>query len=243
MSGISKIKKYTLGIAATVLMFLVLGYTFFSPLVKYEIGKFTSSRAKTTAGAAVTRLDVSYHRQEHSLSCELASLKMVLNYYGVNVSESEIIEKLAFDTTPKTRTTWGDPSVGFVGNIDGKMGKTGYGVYYGPVAEVARNWKYADAMNQLTAQDVANHIERDRPLVVWGYYGSGKRLSWSTPEGKKIYAVNGEHARVVIGFTGSALDPEGFILLDPIYGEIYWTTEQFMKNFASFDNSAVVVYR
>jgi hypothetical protein len=42
---------------------------------------------------------------------------------------------------------------------------------------------------------------------------------------------------------GTAENPEWFVLLDPIYGELYWSAEQFMKNFASFDNSAVVVYR
>jgi uncharacterized protein YvpB len=168
---------------------------------------------------------------------------MVLNYYGVPVSESDVISKLAFDPTRKTRNIWGDPSVGFVGSIDGKMGSTGYGVYNGPVAEVAKNWMYAEAVSGLSAQDVANHIERDRPLVVWGYFGRGKELSWSTPAGKKIYAINGEHARVVTGFVGTAENPEWFVLLDPIYGELYWSAEQFMKNFASFDNSAVVVYR
>ncbi len=221
------------------------GYIFFRPIVTYELGKIKAARAKPSnvAGASITRLDVPYHHQEHSLSCELASLKMVLNYAGVPVSESEIIDALAFDTTRKSRGIWGDPSSGFVGDINGKMGVTGYGVYNGPVAAVANNWKYSEAVSHLTAQDVANHISLDRPLVVWGYFGRGNRLSWSTPAGKKIYAINGEHARVVIGFAGPLENPEGFILLDPIYGELYWTKDQFMKNFASFDNSAVVVYR
>jgi uncharacterized protein YvpB len=209
------------------------------------MGKLRASqnRLGSVAGLSIIKLDVPYHKQERSLSCEVASLKMVLNYYGIPVTESELIDKLAFDKTPKRRGVWGDPSVGFVGSITGKMGTTGYGVYNGPIAELAKTWKHAEAVSNLTAQDVANHLLNDRPIVAWGYFGRGKQLSWSTPTGKKIYAINGEHARVVTGFIGSAENPEGFIVLDPIYGELYWDTEQFLKNFASFDNSAVVVYR
>ncbi len=84
---------------------------------------------------------VAFHRQEHALSCEIASLKMALSYYGVDVSETQLISELPVDTPGPRQpgNIWGDPEKGFVGNIDGTMPNSGYGVYEKPIASVAAN--------------------------------------------------------------------------------------------------------
>src|SRR4051812_39677798 len=75
------------------------------------------------SSALTASLSVTWHRQEHALSCEIAALKMALSNYGLDIPESELIARLPF-TGPK-----GDPSVAFVGDINGRMGTSGYGVY------------------------------------------------------------------------------------------------------------------
>ena len=72
------------------------------------------------------KLAVAYHRQEHGLSCEVASLLMALNYKGIEVTENELIRQLPVsDPGPRQKdNTWGDPNLGFVGNIDGIMPNT-----------------------------------------------------------------------------------------------------------------------
>lgn len=216
-----------------------------SPIVKYEIGKVKASISRRQAkvnGVYMMKLPVAFHRQEHSLSCEAAAVTMALNYKGANVTESDVISKLYFDQTPRTNTTWGNPYTGFVGSIDGKMSVTGYGVYWQPIADAARNWKHTEALENMTPRELAMHLLQDRPVVIWGYYGKGNTISWQTPDGQQINAVNGEHARVVTGFVGDENTPTGFSLLDPIYGELYWTTEQLLENWKPLNNAGVVVY-
>src|SRR3989338_5575168 len=61
-------------------------------------------------------LDVPFHKQEHALSCEIATLKMALNYHGQMVAESELLNDLSFDTAaPRSSdNVWGNPDKGFV---------------------------------------------------------------------------------------------------------------------------------
>jgi len=184
---------------------------------------------------ASVKLRVPFHRQEHSLSCEAAALKMALQAKGVNVPESEIISHLSFEPM------WGNPHKGFVGDINGKMLETGYGVYWEPIALVGNLYRPAESFEHWLTQSLASEIQKGNPLIVWGYAGSGKRKLWLAPDGTPILGVFGEHARVAIGFAGSVQKPTGFFLLDPIYGEIYWNTKTFSANWAPFENSGVVI--
>jgi uncharacterized protein YvpB len=188
------------------------------------------------------RLNVPYHRQEHALSCEVASLKMALAGVGVNVPESELIQYLKFDPTPKQNGVWGDPYAGFVGDIDGKMSVTGYGVYWDPIAKLGLRYRRTQALTNGNLQELTSHLDQNHPIVVWGYFGAGNRNYWTTASGRPISAVHGEHARTLIGYVGSSTSPEQLILLDPIYGELYWDTARFMENWAALEYGAVVVY-
>jgi uncharacterized protein YvpB len=193
------------------------------------------------AGGVVTLVPAKYHRQEKTLSCEIASLKMALSVYGLDIPESELISKLKFDPTPRTKTTWGDPFNGFVGNIDGKMMKDGYGVYWDPVNEVANQYLRSE-VKQFTPQLLAQELSNGHPVVSWGYFGRGKRYTWKTANGVEISGVNGEHARTIVGFLGSVESPTSFIIYDPIYGKLNWKTKDLMKNWEPFSNMGIVVY-
>ena len=181
------------------------------------------------------RLDVPFHRQERALSCEIATLRMALNYYGLRVSETELLAKLPFETNSSRLlgNIWGDPDVGFVGNINGRMPNSGYGVYEDPIALIANQYREAKALRGTTLATILQEVASGRPVIVWGYISSGKDISWQTPEGKQIKAVYGEHTRVVTGFYGSISDPKYLIMLDPIYGRVIWPANKFLKNWAT----------
>lgn len=181
------------------------------------------------------RLDVPWHRQEHALSCEVAALKMALSAYGLDISESELIAGLPFTSMR------GDPHEAFVGNIDGRMGVTGYGVYWDPIAKIGNAYLRSEVF-QASPQLLAQHISEGRPVVSWGYFGRGNKLSWTTPGGREIVGINGEHARTVVGFSGDVNNPSGFVLLDPIYGEEYWETQDLFNNSSPFNHMSVVIY-
>lgn len=187
-------------------------------------------------------LDVPFYKQEHALSCEVAALRMALAGVGVHVSESELIRLLPFDTTPKRRGVWGDPNIGFVGDIDGKMLVDGYGVYAEPIRDLGGRWRRTEIFEEPTAAALAHTIANGAPVVVWGYFGSGTRYTWKAPDEKTVKAISAEHTRVVVGFAGEEEHPEGFFVIDPKYGQQYWKRDEFMENWDALDRMHVVVY-
>lgn len=191
--------------------------------------------------AQEVRLPITFHRQEHTLSCEVASLKMALQTHGINISESELIGRLPFDPTPKRNGVWGNPHKGFVGNINGSMLGSGYGVYWDPIAALGARYARTEVIRHGSAAELARHIAAGRPVVIWGYYGRRGVTSWQTPDGTPIKAVNGEHTRVVYGFDGPAHAPTRFYLMDPITGPLAWSTNTLLHNWGALDHMAVAV--
>lgn len=189
-------------------------------------------------------LKVPFHKQEHALSCEIAALKMILDYHDVSVTESELLRDLSFDTTMSRgqNNVWGDPDKGFVGNIDGKIPNIGYGVYENPIIDLALQYRDAKKLENVSLADILTEVAGGHPVIVWGSLSSGKDISWQTPEGKYVKAVYGEHTRVLIGYGGTPEKPKYVVLLDPIYGRITMSKDKFLKNWSLLDNKAVVVY-
>lgn len=187
-------------------------------------------------------LPVSMHYQEHSLSCEVASLKMALNYRGISVSEDTLISLIGFDPTPRQGSVWGDPNKAFVGNIDGHQDTTGYGVYWGPIAQAANHYRSAQAFSGWTVSQMAHQLTQGNPIVFWGVYPPASSDPWTTPDGIVIQAWKGEHVRLLVGFTGPESNPSSFIINDPIIGRVTWSTRQFTANWSTFNNSGVVIF-
>lgn len=204
---------------------------------------------------ATAQLDVPFLRQEHALSCEVAALRMALGYRSVRITEAELLKKIGVDPTPRTGDAWGraprsskgakwgDPDTAFVGDVDGIMLKTGYGVHARPIGRVAGEYRKAQVVENGTPKLLTEEINAGNPIIIWGFIpGRGKPLSWTTLGGKEIRAVDGEHARVVIGYVGEADKPSGFLVLDPIYGEQYWTTKKLLENWEPLGKIGVIIY-
>jgi uncharacterized protein YvpB len=194
-----------------------------------------------TTEQAVTRLAVPFHRQEHKLSCEIATLVMALRYRGVNVGEQPIIDAIGFDPTPKKNGVWGDPDVAFVGDIDGQQPGTGYGVYATPIARVGSSYRPSRVITGASLEELLTQVKGGNPVIVWGNASTGQRIDWKTPTGKTVRAIVGEHTRVVIGFVGSVSKPTTIITLDPLYGERRFSRASFLADWALLGNLAVVV--
>ena len=191
---------------------------------------------------SLTVLNIPQDYQDRSLSCEAAALKMALNYRGAGVSENDIMARIGFDPTIRSGNTWGNPHNAFVGDIDGRQNTTGYGVYWDPIAKAANAWRKASSFSGWSVNQIAQAIADDNPVVLWGIYGSGYRDDWQTPDGQTILAWKGEHARTVIGFSGSVENPTSFIINDPNAGRIVWSTDRLKNDMATFGASGVVVY-
>ncbi len=187
-------------------------------------------------------LDVPLIKQEKNLSCEAASLRMALSYKGINISEEELINRIGFDRIPKIGDTWGDPQYGFVGNINGRQMVNGYGVYWKPIYNVASELRPVYFFENYNLIKLLEEVSDDNPVIIWGSATNNYMPTyWRTVFGRLIYAVHGEHTRVVKGFQGHIFNPTHIIVNDPIYGEQYWTTRDFLENWKYFNNSGVVV--
>ena len=209
----------------------------------------TSQRARLVFAKLPTAdifLPVKFDKQDHALSCEVATLKMALAYKGIQVSEAELIRKLGVDPTVKRsengQLVWGNPQKAFVGNIDGRMPATGYGVYWEPIERVGSDYRPTRSLQGASVATIAQELQLGNPVIIWGYLGSGKPFSWKTPDNETIHAVYYEHTFIVNGLKGSVEKPEGFFVIDPVYGQRYWSLATFTKQWRSFGNSGVVVY-
>jgi len=194
-----------------------------------------------TTELAVTRLAVPFHRQDHKLSCEIATLVMALRYRGIDIGEQPIIDAIGVDPTLKKNGVWGDPDVAFVGNIDGQQPGTGYGVYAAPIARVGSSYRPSRVITGVSLEELLTQVKGGNPVIVWGNASTGQRIDWKTPTGKTVRAIVGEHTRVVIGFVGSVSNPTTIITLDPLYGERRFSRDAFLADWALLGNLAVVV--
>lgn len=210
---------------------------------KTEAIKERAPSSETAKSESITLIDTPFYWQEHKLSCEAASLRMALASKGVYVSEEEIMEKIGYDPTRRQGVIWGDPYNAFVGDIDGKIGVTGYGVYWDPVAKAANNWAEAEAFSNWNLDGLIKELLAGNPAVIWGKLPveTTTDISWITPEGKFIKAIKEDHVRVAIGFIGSPENPSKIIINDPLSGKLFWDTSYFLENWSVFENSAVVV--
>lgn len=190
----------------------------------------------------IITLAITNDHQDRPLTCEVAALKMALGYKGINVSETELMDRLGTaDPFGRDGNVWGDPNVGFVGDPSGSQNSTGYGVYWGPIAKVANQFASAQAFSGWSASELAREITAGNPVEIWGTIGRTKSDSWQTPDGKLINAWHGEHTRLIIGFAGTVDNPTRFIINDPSAGRLIWTTNQLNANWSAFGNSGVVI--
>lgn len=188
------------------------------------------------------KLSVPAYLQQHSLSCEAASLRMALAYRGIAVTEDELLNKIGFDPTPKKADVWGNPYKAFVGDVNGKQMTSGYGVYWGPVARVAAIYTGAKEFTGRKLEQLLTELQKGNPVIVWGYSGSGRNVYWKTNEGEQIHAVGGEHTFVVTGFVGRVDNPSRIIVNDSLVGQVYMTRANFEKKWSALGRSGVVIF-
>jgi uncharacterized protein YvpB len=189
----------------------------------------------------VTLLAIPVYYQRYVLSCEVASLKMALGYKGVAVSEEELLANLPTESAARNGDAWADPDQVFVGDVNGRQNTTGYGVHAAPILTLAKQYGSAQGTSGWSKSQVAASLAAGNPVVMWGTAGSAKRDSWMTPSGRRAETWVGEHVRTIVGFTGRAESPTGFIINDPIYGRLRWSAAQFEANWATLGNMGVAI--
>jgi uncharacterized protein YvpB len=190
-----------------------------------------------------SKLAVPAYLQKYTLSCELASLRMALAYKGIEKSEDDLLNQVGVDNTPHVGNVWGNPYEHFVGDVNGKQMKNGYGVYWGPIERVAKMYGEALAFEHGNIGMVTQNILKGNPVIVWAYSKNGTPTSWTTPNGVKIFAAAGEHTVVVVGFVGPADNPTEIIVNDSLVGQVHWSRSLFDRKWATFSQSGVIIFK
>lgn len=155
--------------------------------------------------------------------CEVTSLAMLLESADIHVSKMTLAKEIKKDPTPFKRDdkgiVFGDPYVGFVGSMT-NMSDPGYGVYHGPIADLAKTYLGSRVMD-LTGESFSSILDQLRKgMPVWVISNvTFKKLpkndfeTWTTPEGQ-VTVTYEEHAVLLTGF-----DKNSLYINDPLDGQ------------------------
>lgn len=164
------------------------------------------------------KLDVPLENQMPDLpnGCEVTSLSMLMNYYGVKVNKNELAENIQhvdfFTDGGKYR---GNPNQGFVGHMS--IANAGWCVYNGPLYNVAR--KYTTHIENITGSDflsLLKLVSNGHPVLIittTTFNRVNDMQTWDTNTGK-VNVTPSSHACVITGYS----KPKKVIYVNNPYG-------------------------
>lgn len=177
-------------------------------------------------------------------NCESAALEVLLATVGRRTPQLELQAALPVSGEPDPvgegpSRVWGDPEVGYVGRPDGGGIAGGFGVFQGPVMQVAR--QHGVRLDDLSGAATARVVERVRSgsaVMVWIGLSDGPYGEWRSPEGRPVRVNFGEHTVVLTGVT----EDGRLRVVNPLEGtRELWTREQFEGMWRLLDRRAVGV--
>ncbi len=176
------------------------------------------------------QLSVARQQQGHNLSCESSAASMVAQYYGVPLSEEQVLALLPSNS---------NPHLGFRGNVDGPTGGiVDYGVYAQPIADILNAHGLQARLVSGGLEEIKSAITAGNPIIAWVTYN----CMASTPttmliDGQNVTLVPNQHTVVVTGFNAN-----GVWANDPWDGqEDFYPTSDFVRAMRYFGNMAIEV--
>lgn len=139
--------------------------------------------------------------------CEITSLTMMFNYAGISVDKLTLANMVKKDTTPLTYNggtiaTWGNPHVGFVGDITGKT--PGYSIYPEALTPLIEEYMPGKSLN-LTGtsyEEIEKALVDNRPVLVWitnDFKPPARPAQWKS-NGEIINVYFSQHAVLLTGY-------------------------------------------
>lgn len=164
------------------------------------------------------KLDVPLENQMPDLpnGCEVTSLSMLMNYYGIKVNKNELAENIQhvdfFTDGGKYR---GNPNQGFVGHMS--IANAGWCVYNGPLYNVAR--KYTTHIENITGSvflSLLKLVSNGHPVLIittTTFNRVNDMQTWDTNTGK-VNVTPSSHACVITGYS----KPKKVVYVNNPYG-------------------------
>ena len=143
--------------------------------------------------------------------CEITSLCMLFDYWGVKKTKMQLSQEIIKDNTPYKIENgvvhYGNPNVGFVGDIYSKSNK-GYGVYHKPIYNLLESYFRERALDITGTAPSHLYYFLDKDCPVWVIVNvkfepltSDYFESWYTSEGE-IQITYSEHSVLLTGYDG-----------------------------------------
>ncbi len=146
--------------------------------------------------------------------CEVTSLAMLLNYSGFQVSKNDLAASIRKVPYTYPNGLKGNPNEGFVGEMSGG---DGFGVYNGPIYDLARSYAGDRAVNLTNRPftDILKQVRSGEPvwvIVTKTYAPVSTFVKWPTPQGMMDITYS-EHSVVITGYNQTSIfvnDPFGY---------------------------------
>lgn len=164
------------------------------------------------------KLDVPLENQMPDLpnGCEVTSLSMLMNYYGIKVNKNELAENIQHvDFFTDGGKYCGNPNQGFVGHMS--IANAGWCVYNGPLYNVAR--KYTTHIENITGSDflsLLKLVSNGHPVLIittTTFNRVNDMQTWDTNTGK-VNVTPSSHACVITGYS----KPKKVVYVNNPYG-------------------------
>ena len=175
--------------------------------------------------------------------CEVTSLTMLFQYYGIDKNKMELAQEMKKDPTPLEVNPdgsirfWGDPNSGFVGDIT--LNGRGFGIYHKALSELLK--KYIPTGVDLTGSPFATleeQVSRGIPVVVWtttNYRVPERWVEWDSPNGP-VRTTFSEHAVLLVGY-----DEKHVYVNDPLKSapKVKVDRQQFIESYIAMGKQAL----
>lgn len=181
-------------------------------------------------GSGASAPDFPTHYQEHTLSCEYASLQIATTALGDGVPEDTFLGLI--DSAE-------NPHDGYRGDIDGPIGQTDdYGVYAEPLVDALEAVGYeGEVWYDPEAWAIQAQLDAGHPTLVWIATHGDTGFYDEDADGNSFKLVPWEH--VVVAY---AYDESGIFVSDPGNGSLeHFTWEWFLEAWGVLDGMALSV--
>lgn len=199
--------------------------------------------AAVRPASALLSAPVIRQNPELPAGCEITSLTMLLQYSGISKNKLDLVPEMKTDPTPirfdrsGSIQYWGNPNVGFVGDITRKQ--IGFGIFHAGIYPLLH--KYIPSAVDLTGQpyeQLEDQIIKGFPVVVWttiDFQLPQKWVEWNTTTGT-VRTTFSEHAVLLTGF-----DQSHVFVNDPLSGQknLKIDKKQFIATWESMGKQAL----
>ena len=179
---------------------------------------------------------------DYPTGCESVSLAILLRYYGVNVSPSEIISSLKKGDKPYEEDGvkyGGNPYLEFIGD---PYDYDSFGVYNNPIAEIAETYKSGVIVKEgVPFDEVLALVKNGHPVIAWTSMNLAIPYISNTwtykPTGETINWKAQEHAVVIVGY-----NDENVIISDPLRGTYRYQSRSTFESRYNYYGRQVIYY-